>query len=68
MTQHFTRATIAADGWCKRCWRMTPHRIDDRRLGPCLVCLSKPVEPQKTRPEPTKQIDLFGHKPPTADN
>lgn len=41
MSQHYTRATVEASAWCKKCGKPTMHRIDDRRAGPCLVCLEK---------------------------
>lgn len=36
MTQHFTRNTKEVSHWCRTCNRMAMHRVDDRRLGPCL--------------------------------
>lgn len=41
MTQHFTRRTVSAEFWCGKCSRMTQHRIDDRRKGPCLECIAR---------------------------
>ncbi len=41
MTERFTRNTIEASAWCGKCGKRTPHRIDDRRVGPCLVCIAK---------------------------
>lgn len=43
MTQHFTRSTISAELYCAKCQKMTQHRIDDRRKGPCLECIAKLV-------------------------
>lgn len=36
MTQHFTRSTAEVLAYCSTCNRKTMHRVDDRRLGPCL--------------------------------
>jgi hypothetical protein len=54
MTQHYTRNTVSAAAWCPKCRAQTQHRIDDRRVGPCLVCLEKPIPaiPPKPVPEP----------------
>lgn len=41
MTQHFTRSTVSAEAYCKPCGKRTQHRVDDRRLGPCLECMEK---------------------------
>jgi hypothetical protein len=41
MTQHFTRNTISAALWCGKCQKITQHRIDDRRKGPCLECIAR---------------------------
>jgi hypothetical protein len=41
MTEHFTRNTVSASAWCAKCKKFTPHRIDDRRKGPCLNCIAK---------------------------
>lgn len=36
MTQRYTRSTAAVLAYCPTCNRKTMHRVDDRRLGPCL--------------------------------
>ena len=36
MTQHYTRSTTAVMAYCPTCNRKTMHRVDDRRIGPCL--------------------------------
>lgn len=41
MTQHFTRSTVSAPFYCSKCKKVTQHRIDDRRKGPCLECIAK---------------------------
>ena len=61
MTEHYTRNTESATSWCKKCGRMTEHRVDDGRPGPCLdekhpVPLTRAVIPKLNLPE---QKDLF---------
>lgn len=41
MPHHFTRDTVSAEAYCKKCGKRTQHRIDDRRIGPCLECIAK---------------------------
>lgn len=36
MSQHYTRNTSAVLAYCPTCNRKTMHRVDDRRIGPCL--------------------------------
>jgi hypothetical protein len=57
MTEHFTRNTVSAAFWCSKCGKMTAHRIDDRRKGPCLECIARYDEQPK--PEVEKQQELF---------
>jgi hypothetical protein len=61
MAQHFTRNTVSADAWCAKCQRNTQHRIDDRRIGPCLECIDRLEKQYNEAPkvEPEKQGDLF---------
>jgi hypothetical protein len=60
---HHTKNTVEASEYCNPCGRMTPHRIDAGRRGPCLVCMTKlahdltqAMPPESTGPE---QADLF---------
>ena len=41
MAQHFTRNTVAAQAWCLKCNKQTMHRVDDRRIGPCMECIAE---------------------------
>jgi hypothetical protein len=41
MTEHYTRNTVSAESYCPKCGRMTQHRIDGVRKGPCLECIIK---------------------------
>jgi len=51
MTQHFTRTTVSADFHCSKCKRVTQHRIDDGRKGPCLECIARLDELYKRHKE-----------------
>lgn len=63
MAQHFTRNTVAAQAWCAKCNKQTMHRVDDRRIGPCLECmaeLERQHQKQATqKPVIETQEDLF---------
>jgi len=65
MTQHYTKLTVEAQHYCNKCGRMTMHRVDDGRLGPCLECIKKldQVHEQRLKllghPKPPKQGKLF---------
>ena len=48
MTEHYTRNTEEATAWCARCQRMTQHRVDGGRKGPC-------IDPQHPTP-PVKAV------------
>lgn len=39
--QHYTRNTVSADAYCKKCKKRTQHRVDGVRLGPCLTCIEQ---------------------------
>lgn len=61
VTQHFTRSTVSAAFYCSKCAKVTQHRIDDRRKGPCLECIAR-LESQHAgapKPEPERQGNLF---------
>jgi len=58
MPEHFTRNTVQATYWCNKCGKPTLHRVDDRRRGPCLVCMEAPKEKPAQKPAPV-QGDLF---------
>lgn len=64
MTQHYTRSTSAVLVYCPTCNRKTMHRVDDRRIGPCLEHgareLTRKQEREKERrEEEQKQGSLF---------
>lgn len=59
MPEHYSKNTVSAEAWCKKCQRLTQHRIDHGRRGPCLECLKKLGEVAPA-PEPAaEQIGLF---------
>jgi len=61
MPEHFTRSTVFATFYCRKCGKFTPHRIDDARKGPCLDCIQK-LEALHAAPKvapPAQQTDLF---------
>lgn len=63
MTQHYTRSTVSADAYCKKCGKRTQHRVDSDqmqgRLGPCLECIARlEAEHEELKAQP-KQEALF---------
>jgi hypothetical protein len=60
MSEHYPKATVQVSVWCNPCGKMTMHRVDAGRRGPCLQCLEKlgqkQGKPPKTKPV---QMDLF---------
>lgn len=61
MTQHFTRNTVSAPFHCGKCGKVTQHRIDSGRKGPCLECIAR-LESQHNSPvlpPAEKQQQLF---------
>lgn len=63
MSEHFTRNTVSASAWCSKCQKLTQHRIDDRRKGPCLECIARGdrehAERRLDRAEYRRQRELF---------
>lgn len=60
MTEHFTRNTVSAPFHCGKCAKVTQHRIDSGRKGPCLDCMARyDAAPKPARPEPVQQRSLF---------
>lgn len=41
MSQHYTRNTVSAAGYCRECNRETQHQVHDRRIGPCIPCIDR---------------------------
>ena len=62
MGEHYTLLTQEASSWCAKCKRTTMHRVDGRRLGPCLKCIERLDAESAERakiPPPAKQDRLF---------
>jgi hypothetical protein len=69
MAEHYTRNTESVTAWCKKCSRMTTHRVDHPpdslpgagRLGPCLEHFTVPpaVIPPLDLPKEPDQGTLF---------
>lgn len=36
MPEHYTKNTEECTAWCAKCQRMTQHRVDGGRRGPCI--------------------------------
>ena len=41
MSQHYTKNTVSVQMHCSPCSKMTAHRIDGGRKGPCLECIAR---------------------------
>jgi hypothetical protein len=67
MGHHFTRNTITATAYCKKCRKNTNHRVTDRRLDACLECIAK-LEAhhaaRTTNPQPQPQQQPLFPAPP----
>lgn len=61
MSEHYTRNTITATAFCKKCRGFTVHRVGTGRLGPCLTCVGAPLAGWITPvPQEAGQLGLFG--------
>jgi len=60
MAEHYTRNTIEATAWCNRCNRVTLHRVDGVKKGPC-------IDPQHPQPPVRAQIPQFDPQPQSGD-
>jgi hypothetical protein len=60
MPEHFTRNTVEASFWCSKCAKMTMHRVDGVKRGPCLVCMERlATSPAPKKPKAVEQGALF---------
>ena len=41
MSEHYPKSTTECEAYCTKCEKLTRHRVDDGRKGPCLACLAK---------------------------
>ena len=62
MSEHFTKNTVSSAAYCGKCGKVTQHRIDKGRKGPCLNCIAR-LEAQhealKAQPQFEQQQTLF---------
>ena len=60
MGQHYTTRTLSASAHCNRCGKMTQHRVDKGRMGPCIPCMDRAAQESAARREPPAvQEQLF---------
>jgi hypothetical protein len=61
MSQHYTLNTIEISHWCKVCGKDTMHKVHNRLLGACIVCLTRPTKhAAPAKPSPARSGELFG--------
>jgi hypothetical protein len=59
--QHYTRNTVEAWAWCRKCSKSTRHRVDGVKLGACIPCLERleaESEARKAKPKPAEQLPI----------
>ena len=61
MSEHYSKNTVAAKAWCRKCNAFTMHKVQSGLLGACEKCL---MTPETEKPKPPKavrptQTDLF---------
>jgi hypothetical protein len=62
VAEHYTKSTVSATAWCKKCGGFKSHRIDGGRVGPCLTCVASTAGELKFEAAPAraaKQVGLF---------
>jgi hypothetical protein len=59
MPEHYTKNTLQVTVWCNRCGKVTPHRVDDGRRGPCLTCVENLTRKLAQQIGEDRQIGLF---------
>jgi len=61
MPEHYSKATVRATLWCKKCYKPTPHRIDNGRRGACCICLlRREADARKRKQRAEQNPSLFG--------
>lgn len=60
MPEHYTKNTLEATVWCNKCNRMTQHRVDGGRRGPCLEH-EAPMYNRKQEKEMKKKTQQSGN-------
>ena len=59
MAEHFSKATVQAKVWCKRCGKATMHSVWDGRRGSCFKCSSRPTSTARKAPASERTGNLF---------
>lgn len=74
MPEHYTKNTEECTAFCKKCGRMTQHRVFDGRRGPCIDPdypvqeLTKAQQKRRNQQEKEKQQpDLFRRNHTSSD-
>ena len=52
MPEHYPKSTVEVSVWCDPCRKVTMHRVDHGRRGPCLECMKKRELEAAARPAP----------------
>lgn len=61
MRHFFSKDTVEAMIWCKKCARDTPHAVMGGLPAYCKVCQAKPLEESRPQDHPVERSgDLFG--------
>jgi hypothetical protein len=57
MTEHYTRNTVSASAFCKRCRAHTQHQVQGGLMGACMDCQARPLPPAPPAPaEPERGL------------
>jgi hypothetical protein len=61
MPEHYTKSTVEAAEWCNVCNKVTMHRVDHGRRGPCLECIQRREQQATARPKAPQALqgELF---------
>ena len=59
MRNFYTKNTIEAPNWWKKCGRETQWRIEGGQPMHCLTCYAKPLPPKEPEKQEDKQGRLF---------
>jgi hypothetical protein len=54
VAEHYTKSTVSATAWCKKCGGFKSHRIDGGRVGPCLTCVASTAGELKFEAAPAR--------------
>jgi hypothetical protein len=51
MSEHYSKLTVSAECYCRKCNKMTQHNVFDGRRGSCQQCLAR-LEAEAAKPKP----------------